>query len=228
MAIHGDRSQRQRQQALEAFRKGRCRVLVATDIAARGLDVQGITHVVNFDLPMTSDDYIHRIGRTGRANATGEAYTFVSPDEHRELAFLERELGKELPREEWEGAVALPVTPAIREGKHPYKKKSGYRHNRDHQPHRNDGRRRGPRRSGTHHDESKARGGEWGSRPPKKKRSARAGQEERRGRGPSGRGGRKEDRPQRDDNRFRRPGGRKKNPGAGRSRADRRRSARRD
>lgn len=105
LAIHGGRSQRQRDQAIEAFRQGKATVLVATDVAARGLDVQGITHVVNYDIPATSDDYIHRIGRTARASAAGDAITFVSPEDARELGQIERALGKALPREDWEGAV---------------------------------------------------------------------------------------------------------------------------
>ena len=79
--IHGNRSQSQRTAALAAFKSGRTRVLVATDIAARGIDVEALGHVVNFDVPMVPDDYIHRVGRTARAEATGEAFTFVSPQE---------------------------------------------------------------------------------------------------------------------------------------------------
>jgi len=106
-AIHGGRSQRQRQQAIDGFRQGRYTVLVATDVAARGLDVQGITHVVNFDIPKCSDDYIHRIGRTARASADGDAITFVCPSEYMALSAIEDGLGKNLPREEWEGAVPV-------------------------------------------------------------------------------------------------------------------------
>ena len=79
--IHGNRSQGQRIAALEAFRGGRARVLVATDIAARGLDVEGVSHVVNYDMPMQSEDYVHRIGRTGRAQASGCAYTLLTPSD---------------------------------------------------------------------------------------------------------------------------------------------------
>jgi len=106
-AIHGDRSQRQRQQAIEGFRDGRYRILVATDVAARGLDVQGITHVINYDIPATSEEYVHRIGRTARANATGDAITFVSPDDYLELRTIEQSLGRNLERQEWEGAVPV-------------------------------------------------------------------------------------------------------------------------
>jgi ATP-dependent RNA helicase RhlE len=110
-AIHGGRTQGQRQQAIDGFRKGRYQILVATDVAARGLDVQGISHVVNFDLPNTTDDYIHRIGRTGRANASGIAFTFVCPEEGHALRCIERDLGNRIPREEWEGAVSIEPAP---------------------------------------------------------------------------------------------------------------------
>ena len=79
--IHGNRSQAQRTLALDGFKRGRCRVLVATDIAARGLDIDELSHVVNFDVPHVPEDYIHRAGRTARAGAEGEAITFVAPDE---------------------------------------------------------------------------------------------------------------------------------------------------
>ena len=96
--IHGNRSQSQRTQALEGFKAGRYDVLVATDIAARGIDVAALGHVVNFDVPAASEDYIHRVGRTGRAEATGEAYTFVAPQDEAALRAIERALGKPLPR----------------------------------------------------------------------------------------------------------------------------------
>jgi len=96
--IHGNRSQSQRTAALDAFKSGRIPVLVATDIAARGIDVEALGHVVNFDVPLVAEDYIHRIGRTGRAEATGEAFTFVSPQEQGELASIERAVGRKLPR----------------------------------------------------------------------------------------------------------------------------------
>jgi ATP-dependent RNA helicase RhlE len=106
-AIHGDRPQRQRQQALEGFRDGRYTVLVATDVAARGLDIAGVSHVINYDVPKTSEEYVHRIGRTGRASNSGDAITFVSPDEFMELRAIEHGLGKNLPRKEWAGAVPV-------------------------------------------------------------------------------------------------------------------------
>jgi ATP-dependent RNA helicase RhlE len=96
--IHGNRSQSQRTQALEGFKAGRYDVLVATDIAARGIDVVELGHVVNFDVPAASDDYIHRVGRTGRAEATGEAFTLVAPEDEAALRAIERAVGKPLPR----------------------------------------------------------------------------------------------------------------------------------
>jgi ATP-dependent RNA helicase RhlE len=96
--IHGNRSQSQRTLALAGFKQGKHRVLVATDIVARGIDVEDLSHVINFDVPADPDSYIHRVGRTARAAATGDAFTFVSPDEDRELQDIERALGKRLPR----------------------------------------------------------------------------------------------------------------------------------
>jgi len=96
--IHGNRSQAQRTAALEGFKAGRFPVLVATDIAARGIDVDALGHVVNFDVPLVPDDYIHRVGRTGRAEATGDAFTFVSPEEEGNLRDIERAISRRLPR----------------------------------------------------------------------------------------------------------------------------------
>ena len=96
--IHGNRSQKQREDALDGFKSGRYRVLVATDIAARGIDVEALGHVVNFDVPLASEDYIHRVGRTARAELTGEAFTLVSPQEEGEVKSIERAIGKALPR----------------------------------------------------------------------------------------------------------------------------------
>ena len=96
--IHGNRSQAQRTAALAGFKAGRFRVLVATDIAARGIDVEALSHVVNFDVPNVPDDYIHRVGRTARAEMTGDAFTFVSPEEEGDLRAIEHAIGKRLPR----------------------------------------------------------------------------------------------------------------------------------
>jgi ATP-dependent RNA helicase RhlE len=97
-AMHADKSQGERTRALDDFKSGKVRVLVATDIAQRGLDVSGITHVINYDVPQQPEDYVHRIGRTGRAAATGDAYTFMSPDEISMVRTIERMIGQQIPR----------------------------------------------------------------------------------------------------------------------------------
>ncbi|MCC6243283.1 MAG: DEAD/DEAH box helicase [Gemmatimonadaceae bacterium] len=97
-AMHADKSQKDRMKALEDFKSGKLRVLVATDIAQRGLDISGITHVINFDVPQQPEDYVHRIGRTGRAAATGDAYTFMSAEEIGMVRTIERTIGQEIPR----------------------------------------------------------------------------------------------------------------------------------
>ncbi|HEX7071774.1 MAG TPA: DEAD/DEAH box helicase, partial [Rhodothermales bacterium] len=101
--MHSNRSQGQRQRALDDFRSGRVRILVATDIAARGIDVDLISHVVNYDTPNQAEDYIHRIGRTGRAQATGRAITFVAQDEEGYLRDIERHVGAKIERMEYGG-----------------------------------------------------------------------------------------------------------------------------
>src|SRR6202045_4640154 len=101
--IHSNRSQDQRLRALKDFKSGAVRVLVATDIAARGIDVDGISHVVNYDFPMHSEDYVHRIGRTGRAHAVGDAISFITPEDHGPLRSLERFIGRGIVRKRAEG-----------------------------------------------------------------------------------------------------------------------------
>jgi len=100
--IHSNRSQNQRLRALKDFKSGAVRVLVATDIAARGIDVDGISHVVNYDFPMHSEDYVHRIGRTGRAHAVGDAISFVTPEDQGQLRSLERFIGRGIVRKKAE------------------------------------------------------------------------------------------------------------------------------
>ena len=100
--IHSNRSQSQRQKALEDFKQGRVRVLVATDIVARGIDVDNISHVINFDMPNNPEDYVHRIGRTARAGADGTAYSFLAPDETDELRAIEGLIGKVIECEDLE------------------------------------------------------------------------------------------------------------------------------
>jgi ATP-dependent RNA helicase RhlE len=110
--LHSNRSQNQRLRALQDFKSGAVRVLVATDIAARGIDVDGISHVVNYDFPMHSEDYVHRIGRTGRAHAVGDAISFVTPEDHGELRSLERFIGRGIVRKRAEGFNYSAAGPA--------------------------------------------------------------------------------------------------------------------
>jgi len=121
-AIHGDRTQNQRNQALRGFQNGTYRVLVATDVAARGIHVEGISHVVNYDLPQVPEDFIHRVGRTGRAGARGIASTFASCAERSEIQRIERTIGKKLthrgvaneaPAQQAQGAPVIVLTPAV-------------------------------------------------------------------------------------------------------------------
>ncbi|MSR19917.1 MAG: DEAD/DEAH box helicase [Gemmatimonadetes bacterium] len=111
--LHGNRSQAQRTRALDGFKRGEFQVLVATDIAARGIDVEALGHVVNFDVPAVPDDYIHRVGRTARADMAGEAFTLVAPEDEADLTRIERALGAKIPRVRLEGFVytAAPAAP---------------------------------------------------------------------------------------------------------------------
>jgi ATP-dependent RNA helicase DeaD len=112
-ALHGDMSQGQRDGVMLAFKGGRLPILVATDVAARGLDISTVTHVVNFDVPISPDVYVHRIGRTGRVGRSGRAITFVEPKQQRELQAIERHTG--VPIAPWiEGAHVAPVPVAPR------------------------------------------------------------------------------------------------------------------
>ncbi len=113
--IHSNRSQNQRLKALKDFKSGAVRVLVATDIAARGIDVDGISHVVNYDFPMHSEDYVHRIGRTGRAHAVGDAISFVTPADHAELRALEKFIGRGIVRKKADGFDYATAAPPITE-----------------------------------------------------------------------------------------------------------------
>ena len=135
--LHGDRSQSQRLRALEQFRRGRSQVMVATDIAARGLDIDDISHVINFDIPNTPEDYVHRIGRTARAEATGDAFTLVDKDEEPMVTDIERALSRTLPR------ITLP--------NFDYKRGGPPRHDQHRPPHHGPRRPRGgPPRRGRH------------------------------------------------------------------------------
>ena len=111
--LHSNRSQGQRTQALAAFKSGRCRVLVATDIAARGIDVEAISHVINFDFPMHAEDYVHRIGRTGRAQAEGDAISFVMADDEPYVRALEKMIGRRIERKTVDGFNYAEVAPIV-------------------------------------------------------------------------------------------------------------------
>jgi ATP-dependent RNA helicase RhlE len=143
--IHGDRSQAQRTEALAGFKNGKYQVLVATDIAARGIDVTALGHVINFDVPAQPDDYIHRVGRTARAQLTGSAFTLVSPEEEGSVRDIERAINKRLPR------VTIPdfdyqAVPVATESGHrgPSSPQEAWRHRRQGSSSRN--RRSFPRR----------------------------------------------------------------------------------
>ncbi len=133
VAIHGNKSQAARTKALAGFKKGSIRILVATDIAARGLDIDQLPQVVNFDLPYVPNDYVHRIGRTGRAGATGQAVSLVSPDESNLLADIERLIKQEIPRKTLSSVVSnnrIPKSPSDQKSyksKKSKKPKTGYR-----------------------------------------------------------------------------------------------------
>ncbi|MBY0231133.1 MAG: DEAD/DEAH box helicase [Gemmataceae bacterium] len=122
--LHADRSATQREKAMRTFREGKVPILVATNIAARGIDVRHITHVVNYDVPMTPEEFVHRIGRAGRAGDEGDALVFYSPEEADLLARIERRLGKPLPRRRVEGFDYTPdkpkPMPARKPGKRPF------------------------------------------------------------------------------------------------------------
>jgi ATP-dependent RNA helicase RhlE len=140
--LHSNRSQNQRLKALKDFKSGAVRVLVATDIAARGIDVDGISHVVNYDFPMHVEDYVHRIGRTGRANAIGDAISFVTPEDHSELRALERFIGRGIVRKRAEGFDYHAAGPAQTESsrgeqrpqQRPQPRGHGHSHGRSHGP----------------------------------------------------------------------------------------------
>ena len=110
-SLHSDRTQGQRQKALSGFKSGQFQIMVATDIAARGLDVDSISHVINFDMPDTADAYIHRIGRTGRAERSGDAFTLVTPDDNDMIRSLEKIMGQKLERQTIKGFNYTAPTP---------------------------------------------------------------------------------------------------------------------
>ena len=164
--IHGNRSQAQRTSALAGFKSGYHRVLVATDIAARGIDIEALGHVVNFDVPQAPDDYIHRVGRTARAGEIGDAFTFVAPDELNDLRAIEKAIGKRLPQitlpdfdysARPEGRLEVPIgerIAAIRARKADERSRSKAKTDR----HNGQGRGSGHGRSNGHHESSSRNG----------------------------------------------------------------------
>lgn len=133
-SIHSDKSQGQRKRALENFSRGKTKILVATDVLARGIDVTGVHHVINYDLPDCPEDYVHRIGRTGRAGEEGYAISFVSPDTRRLLKEVEKLIGREIPFMDLEGYdldESLLKAPAKRGGRSGGKRSEGARGGRE-------------------------------------------------------------------------------------------------
>jgi superfamily II DNA/RNA helicase len=137
-ALHGDMSQNARRRTMEAMKDGQIKVLVATDVASRGLDIKGISHVFNFDLPMVPEDYIHRIGRTGRAGANGKAISLIGPEDREKLTGIERLTGQRISRETVPGLE--PVAPEPQHGRpaHHGQARGGFGQpgGRTHRPHR--------------------------------------------------------------------------------------------
>jgi superfamily II DNA/RNA helicase len=123
LAIHGDMYQSQRNRVMQRFRRSELKILVASDLAARGLDVDNITHVVNYDLPEDPEVYVHRVGRTARAGRAGEAWSFVSADEGGLLGTIEQLANVEIPRREYPDFVAGPVPADVTEQRHRDKRK---------------------------------------------------------------------------------------------------------
>ena len=125
-AIHGNKSQNARQRALEAFRQNQISVLVATDVAARGIDIDGISHVINYDMPVEAESYVHRIGRTGRAGATGVAISFCTPDEHEEKEAIEKLIGTKINLEAPYGQPSAPRNDKPKRGGGRGRSRGGY------------------------------------------------------------------------------------------------------
>ena len=127
--LHSDRSQNERIAALEGFKSGRFEVLVATDIAARGLDIAGVTHVINYDIPLHPEDYVHRIGRTGRAERVGDAFTLIIAEELKAMVDIERFIGQKIRRLKLKNFPYL-YTALFEEGKGPLRPVKGFRTSR--------------------------------------------------------------------------------------------------
>ncbi|NMR25323.1 DEAD/DEAH box helicase [Pseudoalteromonas sp. NEC-BIFX-2020_015] len=191
-AIHGNKSQGARVKALDGFKNGEVRVLVATDIVARGLDIVELPHVVNYDLPNIYEDYVHRIGRTGRAGATGHAISFVTSDDAADLYGIERFIGELIPRAKEPGFEptqgvperdldARPIAPKKPKKKQPFNKPKSDSSKPNSKKPNNGGNGTGPRRggSGKKPDANKA-GGEQAQNPWAKRQSVSGSGQRRR------------------------------------------------
>jgi len=160
--LHSNLTQPQRNRAMEGFRNGAFQVLVATNIAARGLDVEHITHVISFDVPNVPDDYVHRIGRTARMKAEGDAFVLVSPGEEKSLTQIERHIGQRLPRvvlPDFDYARPAPER-AAKQGQrrgHGSGNRDGADHARQHSARHSRGRGHGPGHGTSSHDASQRR-----------------------------------------------------------------------
>ncbi|MBX7121000.1 MAG: DEAD/DEAH box helicase [Opitutaceae bacterium] len=160
--LHANRSQNQRVEALEGFKVGRYEIMVATDIAARGIDVAGVSHVINYDVPENPEDYVHRIGRTGRAMAVGDAFTLATPENSGDVRDIERFIGQKIPQLTLDSFVYLggksPAIDTSRPNRHAPRPQQ--RHGNRHSTRRSDSSPRAPRSEPAHHPRGKP-GAHW-------------------------------------------------------------------
>lgn len=184
-ALHGNKSQNARTKALEGFKSGDIRVLVATDIAARGIDIDALPHVVNYELPNVAEDYVHRIGRTGRAGAEGEAVSLVGPDERKNLKDIEKLIGRQIERIQPQGIdLRAPQSQDDNDAPRPAKSKPS-------RPRGEAGKGQQPRQQNKpHHERTRQDEGNNGARKPRRnsrrgKRGGRGGQRQGNGRNSS-------------------------------------------
>jgi superfamily II DNA/RNA helicase len=165
-ALHGDMPQSKRTETLERFKEGEIRLLVASDVAARGLDIQGMSHVFNFDVPIHAEDYVHRIGRTGRAGREGRAFTLSTPEDGRFVAAITKLIGKDIPTIAIEGIGAAELSDEASEGEHRHRERGGRGRGRD----RRDGRRPSPQ------EPREAKQEQRQHQPPQERQERRDGQ----------------------------------------------------
>lgn len=174
--LHANRSQNQRIEALAGFKSGKYEIMVATDIASRGIDVAGVSHVINYDVPEAPEDYVHRIGRTGRAQAVGDAFTLVTPENAAEIRDIQRFIGQKIPELRLEGFEYMPL--GAPRPKQPRGGHSGGRQGGQHAQHRHGGGNGGRRHaSGSSTGEARGphapahAGGAGGATPEQRKRA---------------------------------------------------------